>query len=85
MECRREFDAQVAACQGAQDTTCFEDPDVFWLGEHRPWLSYEGRSKDEWCSGGMQTDWHGEVKDGCWWSGLLPRYNAGRAVRRGGA
>lgn len=67
------------------DGTCFSDPDVFWLAEQRPWLSYDGPRREGWT--GQGGDWRplaaeqGVVEGrlgGAWWTGSLPRFDAAR-------
>lgn len=83
-ECQKEFEATVAACQmpPEEDSTCHEDPDVFCLGERRPWLTYQGTAKDKWKQDTKADvdQWQAHVKDQCWWDGLLPRFDAAAAT-----
>lgn len=91
-ECRQDFESQVQACRveelrkpqargddGYDDGTCFSDPDVFWLAEHRPWLSYDGARRSDF-DPSKETDWRRPNGEGSWWTGSLPRYDAGRTA-----
>ncbi|CAO1619577.1 unnamed protein product [Parajaminaea phylloscopi] len=93
-ECRQDFESQVQACQAesslspdvdhlnttldVDDGTCFSDPDVFWLAENRPWLSYDGEHRSDY-DPTLGADWRRPDGKGTWWTGVLPRYDAGRS------
>lgn len=68
---------QTSPPVGLDDGTCFSDPDVFWLAAHRPWLSYDGARRSDFdpLEGG---DWRKPNAQGAWWTGSLPRFDAGR-------
>lgn len=72
---------------------CWRDQDIFEISQNRPWLSYAAKDQDEsdYARGGKEKD-DGEERDELgtnlkdwrrkgdqsWWTGELPRMDAGR-------